>query len=245
MASPQVENGFTRIANELLEELLKYKFPKNTSIAPLSICLFVMRKTYGYRKIKDRISLSQFELGLNISRPTIVHWLEYLVKAKLLVKAIKPLGSEYSFNKDYHQWIPLVKAIELVKARKFASKSPLTDIGKVALTHKRKKKLTKEILQSKDCEIFSSKEYIKSLIGNKRRDTHIIGLFFKHKETEFDNKEQANSQLKRHLRPARDLKGYSDEQILATFEGVDKESKCDKEYIWTLETILKRIQYYK
>jgi hypothetical protein len=45
MASPQTENGYTRISNELLEELLKYKFPQHNMGNPLKICLFVIRKT--------------------------------------------------------------------------------------------------------------------------------------------------------------------------------------------------------
>lgn len=97
----------------------------------------------------------------------------------------------------------------------------------------------------KDCakaqEIFSSKNYIKSLISNKRKDLHIIGLFLSYKEINFDNKEQASSQIKRHLKPAGLLKGYSDEQIKATFDEIDKESDYDKKYVWTLETIHKRL----
>ena len=88
---------------------------------------------------------------------------------------------------------------------------------------------------------FSSKEYINSLIGNKRKDLHIIGIFWKHKEKKFDNKEQVSSQLKRHLKSANNLKGYSDEQILAVFDEIDKESDYDKKYVWSLETIHKRL----
>jgi len=88
---------------------------------------------------------------------------------------------------------------------------------------------------------FSSKEYIKSLIENKRKDLHIIGIFWKHKEKKFDNKEQISSQLKRHLKPASNLKGYSDEQILEVFDEIDKESDYDKKYVWSLETIHKRL----
>lgn len=142
MKLPQVENGYTRIANELLEELLKYKFPQHSMGNPLKICLFVIRKTYGYNKKKDRISLTQFEKAINASRPTVVHWLDYLVKAGLLVKAVEPLGSEYGLNKDYSKWV--VKGALLVKARKFTSKGALTNTSKGALTHKRKKDITKE-----------------------------------------------------------------------------------------------------
>ena len=113
------------------------------------------------------------------------------------------------------------------------------------LTTNKNYKNVKKNMSDKSDEVFSSKNYINSLISNKRKDLHIIGLFWDYKETEFDNNEQANSQLVRHLKPAKALKGYSDEQIEATFKGLDKESNRDINYIWTLETVLKRIEYYK
>ena len=43
MASPQLENGHTRVANELLREI--YRFPFSAS--GLRIVLWVMRGSYG------------------------------------------------------------------------------------------------------------------------------------------------------------------------------------------------------
>jgi len=165
MANVQCENGYTKIANELLEALLKYKFPSNTDGVPLKLCLFVIRKTYGYGKTQDKISLTQFEKGVNSTRPTICHWLDYLVKALLLVKEVKPVNNTvlYSINKDYDQWIPLVKALLLVKGRNRTSLSPLTETSLSPLTHKRKK----EILQKKEEE---EDFHQKTLIISKRLD---------------------------------------------------------------------------
>jgi len=52
IASPQLEKGHTRIANELLEEITIYPFTK----AQLKVILVVIRKTYGWRKKKAQIS---------------------------------------------------------------------------------------------------------------------------------------------------------------------------------------------
>jgi phage replication O-like protein O len=146
MANPQKENGYTAIANEVLEEMIKYRFPKNSSSAPYNICFLVIRKTWGYQKKEDIISLSQFVKLTGYPRPTIVHWLEYLVKAKLLLKKEETKnGYIYGFNKNYEEWIPLVKAKQLVKARTYTSNMALTKSSNVALTHKRKKEITKEI----------------------------------------------------------------------------------------------------
>lgn len=146
MANPQTENGFTRIANELLEELIRYKFPKNTGSVPYRICFFIIRKTYGYQKKEDRISLTQFEKGLGVSRPVISYWLNYLVVAKLLVvdKTANKVGFNYKLNKNYDEWLPLGNSLLLVAGRKFTSKVATTETSKVATTHKRKKEMTKE-----------------------------------------------------------------------------------------------------
>ena len=144
MANPQTENGMTRINHETMEKLLLYPFP---SAQPLKICLLVIRKTWGFGKKADHISISQFQLALKSSRPTVVHWLDYLVKASLLVKGVQLVkkGMLYSFNKDWETWKGLVKPLELVKARTFTSKPPLTVTSKPPLTHKRNiKEITQE-----------------------------------------------------------------------------------------------------
>ena len=67
MASPQLENGYTRIANELLEATAK--FPFNGS--QYKIILFLWRKTYGFHKKVDSISLSQWVKGTGLNNRTI------------------------------------------------------------------------------------------------------------------------------------------------------------------------------
>jgi phage replication O-like protein O len=140
MASPQKENGYTAIANEILEELVK----ADLLSSELRIILFILRKTYGYQKKQDIISLSQFSKGCSLSRPTIVKSIKNLVIKNLLVKtALPPSKISFSFNKDYEKWV--VKTAKLVKGKSFASKYGLTKTSKDGLTHKRKKEIyTKE-----------------------------------------------------------------------------------------------------
>nr|WP_284038259.1 replication protein [Escherichia coli] len=51
----EVEDGYTRLANALYEELIGADLTKNQSKVAHAIC----RKTYGYGKKMDRISDSQ------------------------------------------------------------------------------------------------------------------------------------------------------------------------------------------
>jgi phage replication O-like protein O len=134
MASPQKENGFTPIANEILEMLV------NACLlgSEYQVVLFVIRKTYGWNKKHDIISLTQFEKGTGLSRPTIVKTLKNVLIKNLIVKTPLPTGKwAWSFNKNYETWV--VKAPLLVKSKGVYSKHALTESGKHALTHKRKK----------------------------------------------------------------------------------------------------------
>lgn len=143
--SLQLEDGqFTRISNEILEKLLIFKFPPKTSM-PLRLTLFVIRKTWGYQKKEDYISLTQFQKGVDSNRPSVVHWLNYLVKANILAKGdIKKYGTLYGFNKYWEQWKWGVIASELVIARKFTSNGAITRASNGAVTHKRNMKETRQ-----------------------------------------------------------------------------------------------------
>jgi len=156
MANPQTENGYTRIANELLEELISYKFPPKAGL-PLKPCLFVIRKTYGYDKKMDIISLSQFMEATNEkNRTNLTYWLNFLVQAKILVKISRPRGKgfvvEYGFNKNHEDWLPLVQATALVSVRKYggissATRGSISNDTETSIsndTHKRKKEKIKK-----------------------------------------------------------------------------------------------------
>lgn len=123
MASPQIENGFTRISNELFQALIRADFSKHSPL-PLKLVMCVIRKTYGYNKKIDRIPLSQFQKMTGSSRSNVNHWLKALVSMLVLVTELKPEGRYYGLNKDYTQW--LVPTLELVPARAFTSTTPRT-----------------------------------------------------------------------------------------------------------------------
>lgn len=146
MASPQKENGYTAIANELLEALCSYNFPAKASVPP-RLVLFVIRKTYGYHKKTDTISISQFQEGIGEkNRSNLVYWLNYLVQAKILVKEkVSNMQVKYGLNKDYKQWLEPVQVRLLVQTRSWTSASTSTKTSASTRTYKRKKDITKEI----------------------------------------------------------------------------------------------------
>jgi phage replication O-like protein O len=160
MASPQKENGYTGIANEILERVVK------TALlgSEYKILFFVLRKTYGYHKIEDKISLTQFEEGTELSRVTVVKSLKNLIIKNILIKRDQSI---YKFNKDYDSWV--VKTALLVKHNDSSSKDRFTKIGKADYTHNRKKKIQKK---DRSLNYFSIKDIPDNLNGE---------LFYKNK----------------------------------------------------------------
>jgi len=169
MANIQVENGYTRIANEILEHLVKTPLLG----AEFQVLLFIIRKTYGWGKTQDQISFTQFEKGTGISRQTINKTLQNLVAKGMIVKIYLPAGNiGYTFIKDHEKWV--VNTSLLVKGKWVTSKDVLTKTSKDVLTHKRKKETnTKEIAETSSAEVVSIiKEFeninpaIKRMYGN-------------------------------------------------------------------------------
>lgn len=97
MANPQKENGYTSIANEILEHL----FLAGINGSEYRILLVVIRKTYGFQKTKDRISLSQFQNHTKMNRPQAVDTIKSLLEKKILKKE----NNQFVFNKNYDEWI--------------------------------------------------------------------------------------------------------------------------------------------
>ena len=97
MASPQLENGYTRIANELLDEFIRTPL----SGRYLRVWLFVLRKTYGFRKKRDKIPLSQFTRATRIDRSSVCKIIKKLVAWRTLEKE----KNTYSINKNYETWV--------------------------------------------------------------------------------------------------------------------------------------------
>ena len=113
MADPQTENGYTRIANELLEAMIRQKM----SSSELRILLFIARKTYGFSKTWDRISYSQFSKATGINRNHVYRSIKNLkennvVECRTVLHRVtgKPYTVEYKIQKDHERWRTRAKA---------------------------------------------------------------------------------------------------------------------------------------
>lgn len=129
MLVPQCEDGYTRIANELLEALSRIRIPGES----MQILLVIIRKTYGFGKKEDWIAFSQF-LETGIVKTHISRSLDKLVEMNLVTKKGNKSRITYGVNKDYRTWKALPKKVTVTKKGN-------NELPKKVLT---KEKVTKE-----------------------------------------------------------------------------------------------------
>jgi phage replication O-like protein O len=111
MASPQKGDGYTDIANDIMDHLCKLRIPGEAR----QVLDLIFRKTYGFSKKTDKISLSQFVEKTGLSKPHVCKALSTLSEMKLIITQKGNDMNTYSFNKDYDQWQPLPKKVTLPK----------------------------------------------------------------------------------------------------------------------------------
>lgn len=98
--SPQLEDGYTRIANELLDAIIRQQL----SSTKISVLLAVIRKTYGFNKREDRISLTQLAAMCSITKADASRAVKFLVENSILIKRAVEGGFSIGIQKDYSKW---------------------------------------------------------------------------------------------------------------------------------------------
>jgi phage replication O-like protein O len=96
MASPQKENGYTPISNELFEAFYYCKLTEYERICVMHI----WRKTYGWSKLEDWIANSQFSEETGIPKPHVTRTLKALREKNIVTSS----GNKTRVEKDYSKW---------------------------------------------------------------------------------------------------------------------------------------------
>ena len=105
VASPQVEDGHIRIAGEIGEALAKI----NLSAYESRILWVIWRKTYGWHKKMDMISVTQFEKATGLKRRHVQRTLSELIKRNIITRIGYSRIITYGFQKDYTKWRDVTK----------------------------------------------------------------------------------------------------------------------------------------
>src|SRR3990167_6753644 len=107
MANPQIENGYTKISNEIMEALAKIRISGEAR----QMLDVIIRKTYGFSKKEDKIATTQFMELTGLSRLAIPKARKKLISLNLITVSQKGYSQilTYSFQKDYDKWKPYPK----------------------------------------------------------------------------------------------------------------------------------------
>ncbi len=119
MAKPQVENGHTRIANELLEQLAFLHLSPNQ----WQVVLCILRKTYGYQKKVDYIANSQLVEATGLCKAVISRVLHSLEDMNVITRRGKHLGVQ----KNWELWGKL--AVQQTIGTKLAEQSTTEELA--------------------------------------------------------------------------------------------------------------------
>lgn len=121
MKTPQLENGYIKISNELMDAFCRY-FPGFSGGQVLNA---IIRKTYGWNKKEDYISISQIMELTQLARRTVIYALQDLEAKKIIFVQRERSGllnkvNLIRFNKNYAQWVVQNSAQSVEKNRKQA-----------------------------------------------------------------------------------------------------------------------------
>jgi phage replication O-like protein O len=201
MASPQIENGFTKIANELLDAVCRF------GPARERIFWVIIRQTYGYGEKRTAISLTKFSQMTGIHKKHINRELKNLEKESRITILGDAETRTYGIVKDYSLWKPkecqkslspdLVTIITKVGDEVSPDLVTKNPINNIIIKYKEfskeiRKETLKEMSQLKrDCDPICSElsEYLKAKIlannpehifrGNGKEWAHHIDLMIR------------------------------------------------------------------
>lgn len=118
--TPQLEDGYTKIANEIIDALARF-MPGATEG---QIIYAILRKTYGWHKKEDKISITQLIEMTGKSKRMIIYALQNLEAKKIIFIKREILHGEkqsnlISFNKNYKEWVVQNLAPQVEKRRQY------------------------------------------------------------------------------------------------------------------------------
>jgi phage replication O-like protein O len=119
-ASPQLENGYTRLANELLDALLL----AGLTARQWAVVMAVVRKTYGFNKKSDEIGLSQLSAITGIDKAHVSRAVRELEGLKVLTRESGTHGHRLGLNKRHAQWGVAKSATPLPNQQRLPEEQP-------------------------------------------------------------------------------------------------------------------------
>lgn len=101
-ASPQTEDGYTRIAHELMEALIKAPIGGRA----LALCLLVLRESYGWsKKETGPMGMKLIARRLGCQKSSAQSAIREATESRIIIRTAHESGASiWAINKDYTQW---------------------------------------------------------------------------------------------------------------------------------------------
>lgn len=248
----------TQVPNVLLDELMPI-----LGGAEFKCLMYIARRTYGFRKIYDSISLTQFEDGITtkdgkkldsgtgLSRETIVNALNKLVEIGIVTKNESKETHGYGINSKFD-----LKEVVGKPDHPSQSENPTDSgqkirpvvVGKSDTQNKVQNKGNKDICETSsrrgkkkedEEEPMDFKQFVEYCKKSPSRLYHIIADYAEDKKVSYSTKGQWRSFIQRNLRAAKVLKPHTEAQISNAFKKLEVDIKSGFLKKWTLETVIK------
>lgn len=107
MTSPQLEDGYTRIANELLDAIIRAPLSKRE----MKVVFAVIRKTYGFGKKEDDLGLAQLAKMTGLHKPDVSNTVSDLVSKRVLNRQPGKRRHVIGVNKTWTEWDGVSKTL--------------------------------------------------------------------------------------------------------------------------------------
>ena len=140
MACPQKENGYTSIANELLEQIYRRRF----SASQIKILLLVIRFTYGFNRKTATLSNTFIAAGTGMHEITVSKEVGTLLRDNVLKLYKKPSfhnSRVIGINKDYESWRNHLELAEALRVSEILDRVSETGENELADTLTKKENI--------------------------------------------------------------------------------------------------------
>ncbi len=186
---------------------------------------FIIRKTYGWHKKYDFISLSQFVDGTGLRKPTVCKAIKKLLQMNLIItQKDNGIATSYSFNKHFNKWNLLPKKITLPKKEIRGSQKGNQGVPKKGHT---KETITKETITK---ETITKETPVDFFSPGHQEHLEIAKEILAHLETATGHKNEVDNYAKKlitaHLR-----NGYHKEQFIAVIDKKNTDPGFQKQYM--------------
>ncbi|WP_336707629.1 MULTISPECIES: replication protein [unclassified Cedecea] len=217
------DDGYTRLANELLEELIGANLTRNQAKVAFAVC----RKTYGFNKKTDRIADSQIGQLTRLPRQKVNKAKNELIAMKVLIKDGLAIGpnknlSEWEIPECHQDGVTVTKMVTKSVTKTVTGLSPKQGHTKDTITKDKKDNIT-PIVPTGD--VSGEIEHSQSDEQSKQtaEQTDPVRAVFSHWQSEHNHPTAKLDDKRRKRIKSRLEQGFTVEELCKAITG----AKCD------------------